>query len=217
MKNNPINEALPDNVTIKRIKKIKRSRRKERLSAEQCHMLLSWTEENNPELLVFPVVCLFAGLRPGQEETSIDWFSITISQTVDNTIVKDRETRIIEPLTPNLAEWIGFIDSKGVKPFPIGNLRRRWDRAKQLVERKWPHDSMRHSYASYHFAMFGNASLIVKNLGYPNLALLKKDCNEIVSRAEARKFWSIDTKNISGNYPSNNLNPVDYHIQYQFV
>ena len=82
-------------------------------------------------------------------------------------------------MTPNLAEWIGFIDFKGVKPFPIGNLRRRWDRAKQVGEKKRPHDSMRHSYASYHFAMFGNASLIAKNLGYQNSTLFKKDYNKL--------------------------------------
>ena len=116
---------------------------KQFLSVEECHLLLSWTEKNDPGLLVYPVLCLFAGLRSEQEATGIDWASITISHiTVDATIAKDGETRFIEPLTPNLVEWIRFIDSMGVNPFPLKNLRRRWDRVKQVLGRKWPPEAI---------------------------------------------------------------------------
>lgn len=217
LKENLLNDAMPSKATRRRIMKAKRSRRKEQvLSVEECHLLLSWTEENDPELLVYPVLCLFAGLRPEQEATGIDWPSITISNiTVDATIAKDGETRIIEPLTPNLVEWIRFIDSKSVNPFPLRNLRRRWDRAKQVLDRKWPHDAMRHSYASYHFAMFGNAGLTAKNLGHPDTTLLRKDYNGAITRAQAIKFWSIMPKYCSGNYPSNYLGSEEYPFQYQ--
>ena len=100
-------------------------RMKQFLSVEDCHLLLRWTEKNDPDLLVYPVLCLFAGLRSEQEVTGIDWPSITISQiTVDAAIAKDGETRIIEPLTPNLVEWIRFIDSMVVNPFLFQNLRK---------------------------------------------------------------------------------------------
>ena len=189
---------------------------KQFLSVEECHLLLSWTEKNDPDLLVYPVLCLFAGLRSEQEATGIDWPSITISHiTVDATITKNGETRIIEPLTPNIVEWIRFIDSKGVNPFPLRNLRRRWDRAKQVLGRKWPHDAMRHAYASYHFAMFGNAGLTSKNLGHPDLTLLRKFYNGAVNQVEARRFWSISPGYGSGNYPCNDLGSLDYPIQYQ--
>ena len=57
--------------------------------------------------------------------------------------------------------------------------------------RDWPHDAMRHSYASYHFAMYRDAGLTAKNLGHPNPTLLRKDYNNAVTRAEAEEFWSI--------------------------
>ena len=104
---------------------------------------------------------------------------------------KDGETRIIEPLTPNLVEWIGVIRQSSQSPLPLTNLRRRWDRAKQVLDRKWPHDAMRHSYASYHFAMFGNAGLTSKNLGHPDTTLLRKDYNGAVTKAQAKTFWAI--------------------------
>ena len=217
LKNNPINEAMPGKATRRRIMQAKRTRRMEQvLSVEECHLLLNWTEKNDPDLLVYPVLCLFAGLRPEQEATGIDWPSITISHiTVDATIAKDGETRIIEPLTPNLVEWIRFIDSKGLNPFPLRNLRRRWDRVKQVLDRKWPDDAMRHSYASYHFAMFGNAGLTAKNLGHPDTTLLRKDYNGAATKVEAGRFWKILPWSGSGNYPCNDLDSLNYPIQYQ--
>ena len=81
---------------------------KQFLSVEECHLLLSWTEKNDPDLLVYPVLCLFAGLRSEQEAIGIDWPSITISHiTVDATIAKDGETRFIDPLTPKKLRWGG--------------------------------------------------------------------------------------------------------------
>ena len=110
---------------------------------------------------------------------------------MDASIAKDGETRIIEPLTPNLVEWIGVIRQSSQSPLPLTNLRRRWDRAKQVLDRKWPHDAMRHSYASYHFAMFRDAGLTAKNLGHPSPTLLRRDYNNAVTRAEAARFWEI--------------------------
>ena len=154
LKENPVIPAMPGKTTRKRIMLTKRSRRKEQvLSVEDCEKLIRWVEVNDPGLLVYPVLCLFAGLRPELEATGIDWADVTTSHiTVDASIAKDGETRIIEPLAPNLVEWIKVIGSSGLNPLPLRNLKRRWERAREVIE-NWPHDAMRHSYASYHFAM----------------------------------------------------------------
>ena len=44
-------------------------RMKQFLSVEECHLLLRWTEKNDPDLLVYPVLCLFAGLRSEHART----------------------------------------------------------------------------------------------------------------------------------------------------
>ena len=55
----------------------KRSRRKEQvLSVEDCVKLIRWVEKNDPGLLVYPVLCLFAGLRLEREATGIDWADV---------------------------------------------------------------------------------------------------------------------------------------------
>ena len=186
------------------------------LSVEECHLLLSWPEKHDPDLLVYSVLCLFAGLRSEQEVTGIDWPSITIYHiTIEAAIAKDGETRIIEPLTPNLVEWIRFIDSKEVNPFPLRNLRRRWYRVKQVLGRKWPPDVMRRSYGCYYFAMFGNAGLTAKNLGHPNTNQLTKDYYGVATKVEAGRFCKISPGSVSGNYPYNDLGSSNYPIQYQ--
>ena len=190
---NPVVAAMPGRAARKRIMLTKRSRRKEQvLSVEECESLLRWVETNDRQLLVYPVLCLFVGLRPELEATGIDWLDVTPEHiTVDASIAKDGETRIIEPLTPNLAAWINVIRQSSQSPLPLTNLRRRWERAREVLGRRWPHDAMRHSYASYHFAMFRDAGLTAKNLGHPSPTLLRKDYNNAVTRAEAARFWEL--------------------------
>ena len=126
---------MPGRATRKRIMLAKRSRRKEQvLSVEDCTKLMRWVETNDPGLLVYPVLCLFAGLRPELEATGIDWADVTLEHiTVDAGIAKDAETRIIEPLTPNLVEWIRAIRDSSKSPLPLRNLRRRWERARDVL------------------------------------------------------------------------------------
>ena len=96
---------------------------------------------------MYPVLCLFAGLRPELEATGIDWEKVTTSHiTVDASIAKYGETPIIELLAPNPIEWIKFIGAIGLNPLPLRKLRRRWERAREVIE-NWPHDAMPHSYS----------------------------------------------------------------------
>ncbi len=54
------------------------------LGVEECETLIRWVERNDPGLLVYPVLCLFAGLRPELEATGIDWADVTTGHiTVD--------------------------------------------------------------------------------------------------------------------------------------
>ena len=189
---NPVLAAMPGKATRRRIMLAKRERRKEQvLSVEDCRALLGWVKEFDPALIAYPVLCLFAGLRPEREAPGIDWVDVTLEHiTVDAGIAKDNETRIIEPLTPNLVAWLKFIQLTCPCPMPVRNLKRRWERAREVV-RQWPHDAMRHTYASYHFAMFKDAGLTAKNLGHPNPTLLRKDYNNAVTEAEAEAFWLL--------------------------
>jgi len=111
--------------------------------------------------------------------------------TVPEEFAKDNETRIIESLSNNFIEWIEFIKGREGLFQPVKNLKRKWEKAKKSIDREWPHDCLRHSYASYHFAEFNDAGLSAKNLGHPDSTLLRKDYNGAVSNAQAKEFWAI--------------------------
>ena len=82
---------------------------------------------------------------------------------------------------------------KRSEPFATSELERRWERAREVIE-NWPHDAMRQSFASYHFAMYRDVGLTAKNLGHPNPTLLRNDYNNAVTRSEAKRFWAIAPK-----------------------
>ena len=80
----------------------------------------------------------------------------------------------------NMIAYNGCLDCQGrgdPGPLPLRYPLRRWG-VRKVLGRDWPHDAMRHSYASYHFAMYRDAGLTAKNLGHPSSTLLRKDLQQ---------------------------------------
>ena len=74
-------------------------------------------------------------------------------------ICQGQQTRIIEPLSANFIKWINHIKRREGSFQKVTNLKRKWNKAKKVIGRDWPHDCLRHSYASYHFAEYNDAGL----------------------------------------------------------
>ena len=190
---NPCIAAMPSKAKRKEIMTAKRGRRKlQVLTPAEVQMLLTYCEREEPTLTPYACLCIWGGLRPEREAPNmIDDDITTESVTVPEEFAKDNETRIIEPLSDNFIEWIEFIKGREGSFQPVKNLKRKWEKAKKSIDREWPHDCLRHSYASYHFAEFNDAGLTAKNLGHPDSTLLRKDYNGAVTKAQAREFWAI--------------------------
>ena len=190
---NPVVAAMPSKAKRKEIMTAKRGRRKlQVLTPIEVQMLLTYCEREEPTLTPYACLCIWGGLRPEREAPNmIDDDITTESVTVPEEFAKDNETRIIEPLSDNFIEWIEFIKGREGSFQPVKNLKRKWEKAKKSIGREWPHDCLRHSYASYHFAEFNDAGLTAKNLGHPDSTLLRKDYNGAVTKAQAKEFWAI--------------------------
>ena len=190
---NPCVAAMPSKAKRKEIMNAKRGRRKlQVLTPAEVQMLLTYCEREEPTLTPYACLCIWGGLRPEREAPNmIDDDITTESVTVPEEFAKDNETRIIEPLSDNFIEWIEFIKGREGSFQPVKNLKRKWEKAKKSIDREWPHDCLRHSYASYHFAEFNDAGLTAKNLGHPDSTLLRKDYNGAVTKAQAKEFWAI--------------------------
>ena len=190
---NPCVAAMPSKAKRKEIMTAKRGRRKlQVLTPTEVQMLLTYCEREEPTLTPYACLCVWGGLRPEREALNmIDDDITTESVIVPEEFAKDNETRIIEPLSDNFIEWIEFIKGREGSFQPVKNLKRKWEKAKKSIDREWPHDCLRHSYASYHFAEFNDAGLTAKNLGHPDSTLLRKDYNGAVTKAQAKEFWAI--------------------------
>ena len=62
--------------------------------------------------------------------------------TVPKELAKDKETRIIEPLSANFIKHIKRREGSFQK---VTNLKRKWNKAKKVIGRDWPHDCLCHS------------------------------------------------------------------------
>ena len=190
---NPCIAAMPSKAKRKEIMNAKRGRRKlQVLTPAKVKKLLTYCEKEEPTLTPYAVLCVFGGLRPEREAPNMIDDDIQEGQIfVPKEIAKDGEDRWIEPLTPNFDKWIRYIKKRDGSLQKVPNLKRKWINAKKSIGRDWPHDCLRHSYASYHFAHFNDAGLTAKNLGHPNTTLLKNDYNGAVTKAQAKAFWAI--------------------------
>jgi integrase len=55
----------------------------------------------------------------------------------------------------------------------------------------WPHDALRHSYASYHIAKFQDASVLALQMGHTTTKLIFSNYRHRVKEAEAAAWWVL--------------------------
>lgn len=57
--------------------------------------------------------------------------------------------------------------------------------------KEWPHNALRHGFASYHLARFNNAAEPALEMGHTNANLIFSVYRPIVQPAEGARFWEI--------------------------
>jgi integrase/recombinase XerD len=156
------------------------------LTPDQCRELLQTVVDQDLGLVPYVSVCLFAGLRPEQEASQLDWsdFKATTVE-VRAATAKSRKRRLVD-IQPNLKVWLKL---KG--DLPVVNLAKRMRKIKDALSFTWPHDCLRHSFASYHFAMFGSADQTATQMGHSSTQMLFEHYREVVTKEDAKAFWKI--------------------------
>lgn len=131
----------------------------------------------------------FAGLRASEaerlEEADIKLAEGLISVQAEH---EKRRKRRLVTVQPALLAWLEL----GGK-LPLANAGQKWARLARAVKAKgtgWPHNAPRHSFCSYHLAMWRKASETALEAGHSE-AMLFRHYRALVSKAEAEKFWAI--------------------------
>lgn len=162
------------------------------LKPAECQRLLAACQVWDPGLLPYFAVCMFAGLRPDEakqitkESFHDGWIEVKAAHS------KTRRRRLVE-IHPTLQAWL---DLGGEIGWTNWRKRFRAVRAAAVVGLDGPHlpiqwapDSMRHSFASYSYPLKG-AQWTSNECGHSERTLFAR-YRELVSRADAEKFWQI--------------------------
>lgn len=154
-------------------------------------------------LLGFLALATFAGIRPFElvrlEVSAIDLKAGHVP--LDAKVTKTNDRRIVD-LSPNCVRWLRlwraeFPNYTHVAPPSWDRLMKKLRAAAKL--RPWPHDVLRHCFASYFHARHGDKTKLQNQMGHSQSEdTLDKHYRAVrgadgrpVTKAQALKFWKI--------------------------
>ena len=150
-----------------------------------------------PRIAPALAIGFFAGLRT-TELQQVRWQHVDLQTrliTVPPHIAKKRSVRHVD-ISDNLMAWL-LLYHQG--PGPIGLGDSQWWHALHKAQKaaglsNWPHNVMRHCFASYHLAMFQNQNLTALQLGHRDTDLLYNHYRNLVKPPDAERYWNIRPK-----------------------
>jgi integrase len=159
------------------------------LTPEQTARLL---ENASQETLPIFALGLFAGLRSAEIER-LEWHHIRWDERLVEVPALSSKTaaRRLVTMSPNLVVWLEPYRGKNGPICPPDHYRRINDDKRRAGITEWPSNAMRHSFASYHLAMFKDAPALSLELGHVTPQIVFAHYREVVTPSEAEKFWKI--------------------------
>lgn len=153
-------------------------------------------EEDFRDFVPWLTLGFFCGPRPERElgELSTDQVRIDDDEAVliiMGKSAKTRSRRTVDLSKNALAWWHAYPPSgKRIQP---PNLQKRWKRLRQAVGlfEDWPHDGMRHTFATYHYAMHKNEDRLQALMGHEDATMLHAHYRGLATSKEAERFWAL--------------------------
>jgi integrase len=188
--NNPLLETRGFNAS-----KVSKKDNPKFLTVPQLTALLNHADSS---LIPYLTICAFAGLR-NAEAKSLSWRQVDLKRnliTVPEQLSKTGEERKI-PIQHNLAAWLAPLAQETGFILPREHCHRIDGLLKsaKVTAGLWPwsprfQNSLRKSFCSYHYEMFGSADRTAEYAGH-NIRTLIKTYRHAVAHEEAEKFWAI--------------------------
>lgn len=181
------------------------------LSVRQCEVLLRGALKQS-EMMGFVVLGLFAGLRPAEIQR-LDWSAVDLRErtvVVAGSQAKTRRRRVVD-LSENAVAWLSTL-KREQQTGPI--CGRFWDARWRMFRRAmgwavgtfergikeqtvtpvhgaWPHNALRHTYASMHYALHQDEAKLQAQMGHESAAMLHRHYRALKTRREAEVFWGV--------------------------
>lgn len=168
------------------------------LTVDQSEVLLTQALAHQEWALIpYVALGLFCGIR-SEELAKLQWTHLNMTAgtvTIPPGIAKKRRIRIVtmpQCCREWLAEWLVQNEGRPLGAIrPIGFAKRFRALVKAAGIPKWPHNALRHSAASYHYAKHNNASLTCAMLGQRSDEVLFTHYRSLVNPVDADHFFSL--------------------------
>jgi len=155
-------------------------------------------KEDYRDLLPIVVLGLFCGLRPERELGLLDWQHVSLENKlviVTGERAKTRRRRTVD-LSPNALAWLSWWTAQGgvmegrILP---KNFENRWKRLRTAagVFAAWPHDAVRHTFATMYYAHHRDEAKLQVLMGHESASMLHQHYRGLVAPAEAALFWAL--------------------------
>ncbi|MFA6285990.1 MAG: phage integrase SAM-like domain-containing protein [Opitutaceae bacterium] len=167
------------------------------LTVKESHRLLTAARsEQKGKLLPAVILGLFAGIR-SNEITRLDWSAIDLDEgilTIGPEIAKKRRLRVLE-LMPNCIAWLKTIPNRQGRVAPA-KFPMRWTVfVKKAGFPDWGENrsnAMRHSFGSYHYALYSDAAKTSAMLGHrTNDQVLFDSYRSLARKKDADEYFGI--------------------------
>ena len=172
------------------------------LSLVQCEKLLEAALDTEEEfgLLGYVVLGMYCGIRSAELER-LDWAAVDMESrhvTISAKIAKARSIRNVE-IPENAMLWLMQCNKRAGDIRPP-QFRERFDKLKAKSGiKQWPHNGLRHSAGSYHYALLGDSALTAGMLGHTQDSVLFKHYRALTKKKDAVAFYEL--------VPPSNVNP----------
>ncbi|MEJ6578269.1 MAG: tyrosine-type recombinase/integrase [Akkermansiaceae bacterium] len=149
---------------------------------------------SSPEILPAVAIGLFAGLRRS-EISRLDWEEINFEQGHVEVKAKKSKSaaRRLVPMRESLRAWLSLhVQRRGlVMPTEMIYRSRLADARAAAGITDWPHNALRHSFASYHLAAFENSPALAGEMGHGSTKMIFDHYRAMRTKAEGESYWGI--------------------------
>jgi integrase len=159
------------------------------LSVDQTARLL---ERAGTDTLPYWVIGVFCGLRTAELER-LEWRDIRFEERLVEVPAAKSKTasRRFVTIRPNLAQWLAPYRGRQGLVCPDKLYARLLADRKAAGITQWPANGLRHSFASYHLALFRDVKDLALEMGHTRSEVTFRHYRELVTPAEAERFWRI--------------------------
>jgi integrase len=172
------------------------------LSVEEARKLMEacWAS-GQMDLVVSVTLGMFLGMRQQEivraEAEDIDLIQrevvVSLGKVSSRAVAgrRSRKRRVIE-MEPAALAWLRAAGVDSMRGSIRGvNFRKRWEALRDGVFPEWPKNVLRHTYASYHYALHRDEGRLQAMMGHDSKDVLHQHYRAVVRRADAEAFWAI--------------------------